>query len=259
MTIIFKAKTQEGYTIKILSELLQNIIDIACFRIDENGIFLRMSDTHRCILTDIELKKDNFNIYEMTSEKIFIGLNLTHLYKMLKSVKKKDALVLYIDDEFPEELSLVVYPKENNRVSTRKVRIQNTQNITVPFPVGYSNPILVPSNEYQRTIKDMNVISKTLHFNLRKYSLDMSCVDDGIYSRQELFGELDDTTLTHYEDDFDMEHFIRIIKVSGLSKTLQVFGSTNLPLCIRSDIGGLGVLSIFIKSQQMIRQDNQKR
>ena len=38
MPIIFKAKTNSAYTIKILAELLQNNIKTACFEVDENGI-----------------------------------------------------------------------------------------------------------------------------------------------------------------------------------------------------------------------------
>ena len=46
MTIIFKAKTNSAYTIKIMAELLQNNIKTACFEIDENLIKLRMMDYH---------------------------------------------------------------------------------------------------------------------------------------------------------------------------------------------------------------------
>jgi len=254
MTVVFKAKTQEGYTVKILSELLQNIIMIACLKITKEGIFLRMTDSQMCILTDIELLRNNFNIYQMNTEDMFIGLNLGHLFKMLKSVKKKDSLVIYIDDETPDRLFLVVNPKENNRVSTSSVCIQHTQNISIPLPTGYQNPIIIPSNEYQRTLKDMNNISKTLSFNVRQYSLIMTCTADNIFSRDVLFGELDDDTDIKYADEFDIEYFIRTIKIAGLDKLLHVYGGPkHLPLCITTNIGQLGKLSIYIKSQKQIK------
>lgn len=254
MTVIFKAKTQEGYTIKILSELLQNIIMIACLKITSDGIFLRMTDSQSCILTDIELSKDHFNIYEMYNEDMFIGINLNHLFKMLKSVKKKDALMFYIDDEQPDKLVLIVHPKENNRISKSSVCIHSIQNLSIPLPQGYHNPILVPSNEYQRTLKDMNNISKTLSFNFRKHSLSMISTSDNIFSRDVLFGELDDDTPVEYSEEFDMEFFIRTIKIAGLDKLLYIYGGPkHLPLRISSNIGQLGKLTIFIKSQNQIK------
>ena len=64
MTILFKAKTQQAYCIKILGELLSNNIKTGCFVIDETGIFLRMMDHHRKILIDLALHAENFTIYK---------------------------------------------------------------------------------------------------------------------------------------------------------------------------------------------------
>jgi proliferating cell nuclear antigen PCNA len=257
MTIIFKAKTNEGYTIKVLSELLQNIVRIACLELTQECITMRMMDSHRHILIDIKLKNTNFNVYEIVEkETMYLGINLGHLYKMLKSVKKKDSLMLNIDNMEPEILTLVVYPKENNRISTSFIRIQSIQHINVPLPSGYNYPVIIPSGDYQRTLKDMNNIGDTLTITMKKYSLKFSCSAQGIYSREVLFGELDDNTEEYYQDEFDMEQFIRILKIAGLSKNLQIFsGGKTLPLLIVSQIGQLGDISIYIKSKEQIRID----
>ena len=64
MPYIFKAKTQEGYIIKVLGELLQHIIKTGCFVIDHNGITLRMMDSHRKKLIDIKLDASKFSLYK---------------------------------------------------------------------------------------------------------------------------------------------------------------------------------------------------
>ena len=63
MTIIFRAKSQEAYVLKILAELLANNIKTGCFVIDNDGISLRMMDHHRRILIDLKLKAENYIIY----------------------------------------------------------------------------------------------------------------------------------------------------------------------------------------------------
>ena len=55
MPYLFKAKTTEGYTIKILAELLQHNLKTACFVIEPTGISLRQMDSHRHVLIDIHL------------------------------------------------------------------------------------------------------------------------------------------------------------------------------------------------------------
>ena len=90
MSYILKAKTQEGYIIKILGELLQNNIKTACFEVDKNGLKLRMMDSHRIILVDLFLDAENFSIYKFKSDRtLYLGINLTHFHKMLRSIKKE--------------------------------------------------------------------------------------------------------------------------------------------------------------------------
>jgi proliferating cell nuclear antigen PCNA len=259
MTTTFKAKTQEGYTVKVLSELLQNNVRIACLKIDKKGINMRMMDSHRYVLIDIELTNTNFNIYELTTDELYLGINLGHFYKMLKSIKKKDALLLSINSNNPDSLVLTVFPKENNRIVSSNVHIQTIQHIAVPLPEGYDNPVIIPSGDYQRTLKDMSQISDTITIAMKKYSLVISCTAQGIYSKNALFGELDDETPEYYRETFNIEQFLRILKISGLSKNLQMYrGNTNRPLLVRSQVGQLGMISIYIKSQEQIRIDNMK-
>ena len=93
---------------------------------------------------------------------MYMGINLTHFHKMLKSIKKKDSLLLFIDEDDSTNLGIRVIPKENNRVSTSYIKIQNQQNIDITLPTGYNNPIIVPSTEYQKMCKEMVNISNTI-------------------------------------------------------------------------------------------------
>ena len=258
MTVIFRAKTSEGYILKILTELLHNNVRTACLKITEEGIQMRMMDSHRFVLIDILLQYANFNIYDLQQPEIFLGINLTHFYKMIKSIKKKDALMLSIDDSQPDILTMTILPRDNNRVVNSTIRIQSIQHINIPLPEGYSSqPINIPSNEYQTTIKDMHNIGDTLTIAIKKYSLNISCSAQGIFSRDVVFGELDDDSEEHYRDNFNMEQFARLSKLSGLSPSIQVYsGNKQCPLLIVAKVGGLGSISIYIKSQEQIRLDN---
>lgn len=89
MTLIFKCKSNEAYCIKILAELLSNNIKTGCFVLDDSGISLRMMDHHRSILIDLNLQATNFQLYKFNSKKIYMGINVGHLHRMLKSIKKK--------------------------------------------------------------------------------------------------------------------------------------------------------------------------
>lgn len=257
MTIL-RAKTTEGYTIKVLAELLQNVIRIACLEVTKEGIKMRMMDSQRKVLFDIDMHHSKFHIFELEGESpLFIGLNLGHLYKMLKIIKKKDGLMMSIDRDDPSSLHLVVYPYENNRISRSFIKIHLYQQINVPLPTGYTHSIMIPSNEYQRTIKDMNNISDTIIITTRRYSVSIATSSQGIYSRDVLFGELSDESPIEFREEFDIEQFARIVKIAGLSKYIQVCGGE--PLLLKTNIGQLGTMSIYIKTKGQLRSEEISR
>ena len=268
MKSVFKAKTQEGHIIKILTELLQHNIKTGCFLINSTGLYLRMMDTHRKILLNIELLAENFTIYKFKSaEELNIGLNMGHFYKMLKSIKKKDSLVLSIKENDLTNLYIKVIPKENNRISTSVIKIQNTQNITIPLPTNYEKLVIVPSPEYQKMCKEMSHIGNTIRVKSRGFYIKFSCDAGGIYSREVTFGELstgdngedssdDEDGQQEYSHDFDAEQLSRIIKISGLSGNMQIYPCEGNPLLFKSLIGGLGKISIYIKSKEQIELDD---
>ncbi len=253
---MFRAKTNEGYTIKVLAELLQNNVKTACLKLQPDGIHMRMMDSHRYILIDMLLPSTNFNIYEIEEKEKYVGIHLNHLYKMLKSIKKKDALLISIEPTRPNDLLITVFPKENNRVINSTIKIHMAQHVNInKLHDGYDNPIIIPSSDYQRTLKDMsNIGGDTLTITMTKYSLNIACSAQGIYARDVSFGELNDPSPEYYSDIFNMEQFTRILKLTGLSKNIQIFrGNKHKPLLITTQVGELGNISVYIKSKEQIR------
>jgi proliferating cell nuclear antigen PCNA len=267
MTIIFKAKTQDAYVIKILAELLSYNIKTACFEVDENGINLCMMDHHRRILIDLELHAQYFTKYifsdKIPSGKMFLGINLNHFHRMLKSIKKKDSIQLFIDDEFPTDLGIKVIPKENNRVTVSVVKIQSIQNLVIDKPdkSRYGKPIIVSSSEYQKMVKDMGSIGTTMKVTSKNFFIEFNCDAGGILKRKVQFGEMDDSDEEREEEDseeycqeFVTEQLSRITKMAGLSQNMQIFPGR--PLFFRSDIGSLGKISIYIKSKEQLELES---
>ena len=259
MPIIFKARTPEGYVLKILAELLQNNLKTACFEIDEKGIRLQQMDHHHTILIDLDLDRTNFSIYKYRkSEKLIIGINLSHFYKMLKSVKKKDSLKLFIDDDHPTDFGIQIIPNDTNRITTSFVKILNVQNLDTDLPMGYEKPVLVSSSEFQKMCKGLTHISPKTHISSKGFRISFASDADGVMKRSTDFGETEDSddeddSKSHdeieYSEEFETEQLTRITKLAGLSKNMQIYPKRDNPLLFRAQIGTLGKISIYIKSK----------
>ena len=266
MPITFKAKTSEAYYLKILAELLTNNLKTGCFEITGDGITLRMMDHHRKTLVDLNLHSDNFSLFKFKNKnKIHLGLNLNHFHRMLKSVKKKDKLELYIDDALPDDLAIKSIPKENTRITTSYIKIQNIQNIDIDVPFGYGKPVIVLSSEFQKMTKDMLNIGTSIKVSSKKFQISFSCDAGGILKRTVEFGEKesedededeDEKNTKEYIQEFATEQLSRITKISGLSSTMQIYPAIGLPLLFRASVGSLGKVSIYIKSKEQIEKES---
>lgn len=257
MSYRFFCKTQEGYVIKNLIELLQSNIKNGCFTIDKEGIYFRMTDSNRKTLIDVEFYHVYFNQYKFKSgQKIMIGLNLSHFYKMLKNIKKKDSIVLFINDDNDSELGIRVIPKEKNRLTTSYVKIQNLQSIDIDLPDGYNKPIIIPSNEYSKMIKDLsNIGGNTINISSNQSVMKFYCDNGGVYNREIVFGEDDEEEIKEYlVQEYNTEQLTRISKITGLSNQLQLFQSKDLPFCLKSNIGSIGKIEIYTKDKNQIQE-----
>lgn len=260
MTITFRAKSQEAYVIKITAELLANNIKTGCFVIDETGIYLCMMDHNRRVLINLELKAEGFMLYKYNSKKMFLGINLNHFHRMLRSIKKKDSIELFIDDASPNDLAIKVIPKENNRTTISYIKIQNIQNLDIEIPETNSKPIIVSSSELQKMLKDFGSIGNTLNVTSKNFKIKFSCNAGGILKRVVEFGEEDELDENIYTDDkdfsqeFNTEQLCRIAKISGLSNNVKIYPGK--PIRFSSNVGNLGSISIFIKSRDQLENEH---
>ena len=247
---LFRAKTNEGFLFKVLTEILVTNIKTCCFLLNSESISLRMTDNLKKVLIDLKLESDKFQIYKFEmDQKKMIGLNLTHLYKMLKSVKKKDTVELFIDDQNINDFGIRVMPKDNSRVTTSFIKIQNIQNISINLPDKYKNSHIINSSDYQKMIKDMLNIGNIINIKSTMNTITFNCIADGIYSKQVEFGAYEDEdNEILYEDNFYLEQLHKLIKISGLNNKIYVYTSKDQPLFIKCLIGSLGTICIYIKS-----------
>ena len=264
MPVTFKCKTGEAYHIKILAELLTNNLKTGCFEVREDGINLRMFDHHRKTLVDLSLMAENFSMYKFKNDKTFcMGLNLNHFHKMLKSVKKKDSLELFIEGNDSNELGIRTIPKENTRITTSGIKIQAIQNLDIDVPVGYGKPVIVPSVEFQKMCKDLSSIGSTnIKVIARNFQIQFIADADGILKRKVVFGEQSIPDDSDSEDDieynatFATDQLTRITKLAGLSGNMQIFPArSDLPLLFRTSVGSLGKISIYVKSTELVDEE----
>jgi proliferating cell nuclear antigen len=256
---IFKAKTIEAYTIKSLSEVLQNILTDVCFTFDKDGISLLTIDNKKPanLLIHLKMNSESFDEYYCLKP-INVGINLQHLYKMLKSIKKKDNIILFINKNNNGLLGITTIQGDTGQQITSHIKIQKLAQVATEIPNNYSHPIHISTNIFQKMCKDMQSISNKINIYSKGVYLKFSCEVEGMYTREVPFGELDEENLgEEYEDIFYTKSLSQLIKVSGLNSKMQIYipplnSTVEIPLKLSINTGQIGKLEIYIKSLNQI-------
>lgn len=259
MSNLFSCKTTEAFQIKVLSELMTHNMKNGWFEFSPSGISSKMFDQARITLIDLNLQAENFISYHC-SDTLNIGFNLGHFHKMMKLVKKKDSLQLIIPDNNQSQLDIKTIPKESTKLTTSSIRFYNMSRLDIDLPTGYEKPVLVQSQDFQKMCKEL-LISPKIIVESYRYYIDFIADADGIMKRKIRLGEQSDQPDTNpiYKATFTSDQFSRIIKLSGLSQTIQIYTGTNgrldMPLLFKTNVGTLGKISVYIKSKEMLEYE----
>jgi len=254
---IFRAKTKEAFVIKILGELLYNSIRFAPFHINEKGIFLLQTDGKTEQMIDICLFKENFSIYKCAKPFTF-SVNSTHFYKMLKHIKKKDGITLFIKEADELTLGITVEQSDENNKVTTYIRITPARPDDIDRPEGYENPIIMSSKEFQK-MKNLQNISKIITVT-SKLDYIKFFVDGGtLFSRELVIGNEHDEENKHitrlFKQTFNTSHISSLTKCAGQSGNVQIFVHEDLGMKIKMKAGNLGDITVYIKSMEIINDE----
>lgn len=252
-------KTYDGHIFKILSEYLQLCNKEVCFVVKRDGMSLICTNEGSTIkkIVSLDFKAEYFNVYKVgipEDESLHIGVNISDMYKMLKSVKKKDILTFAVDKEsdLPIKLYLIVKQKGENNV------IENTLQVIACTPIklnhsyknDYRSPILVSSKEFQK-LKNLNKISKYVSVCSRNGLISFYCGKEGLCSKRINFGEedqeMDEESSYDYREKFETEQIVKLAKLANLSTNIQIFTKEKFPLKFRLIVGNMGEIEIYIK------------
>ena len=217
MSIRFKFMTEHAFYIKILSELIQNCVDTACFKIKNHGIEITAIDTNGQILIDTVLNAERFLIYKYTQD-MSINLSISHLHKILKLVKNKDVVKFSIHDDDIKSLIIEIFPKEMSGRSKKSViPIQDIHTDIIKGPDTTGTPITIFSDQFQKICREINQ-TKRVKIQIFKYKVRF-CVDN-LYKTSEEISVYDNNDL---EDEIKSNKHIDINEVlSENEKNLDV-------------------------------------
>ena len=254
---VLTIKTVQIAPFRTLMTALKDILLETNISFQPDGIRIINMDKSHTILVHLYLAASNFECYECKKEKIIIGVNMFHLFKLINSIDNDDTLTIYIEnnDYYDGIVSHLALRFENGNIKqckTQKLKLIEPEQDELEVPdVKFSSIINLPSADFQKIIRDLSAISDKLEIKSVGNELIFKC--QGQFASAEIHrAEADESMKFILKQDsskviqgeFSLKNLGYFIKCTNLCPQIEVYLENDLPLVVKYDVASLGSIKL---------------
>jgi proliferating cell nuclear antigen len=258
---VLTIKTVQIAPFRTLMTALKDILLETNISFEPDGIRIINMDKSHTILAHLYLAAQNFEFYECKKEKIIIGVNMFHLFKLINSIDNDDTLTIYIEnadyaDGIVSHLALKFENGEIKQCKTQKLRLIEPEPEELEYPnVKFSSIINLPSADFQKIIRDLTCISDKLEIKSVGNELIFKC--SGQFASAEIHRAESDGSMGFVlkqdaskviQGEFSLKNLGYFIKCTNLCSQIEVYLENDLPLVVKYNVASLGEIKLCVSS-----------
>lgn len=258
---VLTIKTVQIAPFRTLMTALKDILLETNITFEPDGIRIINMDKSHTILAHLHLAAQNFEFYECKKEKIIIGVNMFHLFKLINSIDNDDTLTIYIEnndyyDGIVSHLALKFENGEIKQCKTQKLRLIEPEPEELQYPdVKFSSIINLPSADFQKIIRDLSCISDKLEIKSVGNELIFKC--SGQFASAEIHRAESDGSMGFIlkqdsskiiQGEFSLKNLGYFIKCTNLCQQIEVYLENDLPLVVKYDVASLGSIKLCLSA-----------
>jgi proliferating cell nuclear antigen len=256
---VLTIKTVQISPFRTLMTALKDILLETNISFQPDGIRIINMDKSHTILAHLFLAAQNFEYYECKKEKIIIGVNMFHLFKLINSIDNDDTLTLYIEnsdyqDGITSHLGLKFENGDIKQCKTQKLRLIEPELEELEVPdVKFSSIINLPSTDFQKIIRDLSCISDKLEIKSVGNELIFKC--SGQFASAEIHRAESDGSMEFLlkqdaskvvQGEFSLKNLGYFIKCTNLCSQIEVYLENDLPLVVKYNVASLGEIKLCL-------------
>lgn len=242
---------------RTLMTALKDILLETNISFQPDGIRIINMDKSHTILVHLYLAASNFEFYECKKEKIIIGVNMFHLFKLINSIDNDDTLTIYIEnnDYFDGIVSHLALRFENGNIKqckTQKLKLIEPEQDELEVPdVKFSSIINLPSADFQKIIRDLSCISDKLE--IKSVGNELIFICQGQFASAEIHRAAADESMKFIlkqdsskviQGEFSLKNLGYFIKCTNLCPQIEVYLENDLPLVVKYNVASLGEIKL---------------
>lgn len=250
---LFELKTVQSSAFRVLVEALKEILTDANIELDENGLKIMAMDPTHTVLVHLKLDSNKFEKY-YCANKLTVGVSMLCLFKLIKTMNNNDTLSLYIEKDDTNRLGIRIENGEKNSVTKYKLNLMDLpeEKIDIP-PASFESVLTMPSNDFQKSCRDMAQIADNMEIKSVGNQLIFSC--KGEFATQDtIIGETH-TGMSFIQNSnpeevvqgvFALKHLVLFTKCTNLCQQIELYLKNDYPLIIKYQVASLGNVKLCL-------------
>lgn len=259
---VLTIKTVQIAPFRTLMTALKDILLETNITFEPDGMRIINMDKSHTILVHLFLAAQNFEFYECKKDKIIIGVNMFHLFKLINTIENDETLTIYIEnsdyvDGIVSYLTLKYENGEIKQCKTQKLRLIEPDPEELQYPdVNFSSIINLPSSDFQKIIRDLSCISEKLEIKSVGSELIFKCSgqfasaeihraeSDGDNKSMSFAVKQDSTKII--QGEFSLKNLGYFIKCTNLCQQIEIYLENDLPLVVKYNVASLGSIRLCL-------------
>jgi proliferating cell nuclear antigen len=250
---VFNIQTVQAGAFRILVESLKDILTDCNFTIDSSGIKLIATDNSHNVLIHMKLLAENFDYYQC-SQPTVIGVNMTNLFKLIKTMGNSDILTLFLEKNNTNLLGIQINNKEKSLQTIYKLNLLdiNNENITIP-DATFETALTLPSSDFQKIIRDMMNIGELIEIKSVGSELIMNCQGDFACQETSLcetnnglqFSQISPAEKP-IQGIYSLKYLLLFTKCTNMCNQIHIYIKNDYPLVITYSVANLGDIKLCL-------------
>ncbi len=262
---ILTIQTLQIAPIRTLMSALKDILLETNIVFTKEGIKIINMDKSHTILVHLNLEAKNFELYECKMDKIVIGVNVFHLFKLINSIDNNDTLTIYIEDvDYNDGVVQFLGLKfENATIKQQKIQKlrliePDTDELSLP-DIKFSSILNLPSSDFQKIVRDLTCISDKIEIKsiVTANGVELIFKCSGGFAEAEIRRTESDGNMEYVkkqdvskiiQGEFSLTNLGYFIKCTNLCNQIELYLENNLPLIVKYNDASLGVIMLALAS-----------
>jgi len=241
---IVEIKTVQSNAIRILFEALKDILTDVNLQISQEGLKIISMDGSKQAVVNLKLEANKFEKF-YCSHSIRAGLNMTSLYKIIKSIKNSDIITFYILSDSSTKLHIEIENKEKKTNILTVLKLLDIDEDILDIPnIEFDTVKTMPSNDFQSYIRELSIITNKITLESQKNTF--SLLGEGDFAETKInvgdSNNLDIKPEIYAKGTFYIKYLLLFTKSTNLCTTVEIYLKNKFPLILVYNVANLGKL-----------------